>query len=165
MRLEITIEGTGELLSSFAQVERGLVDLRQLGTWDAVQAEFYKVEKEQFASEGSAGRSGKWKELTPKYAERKTRKWGPQPILQASTKLFRSMTSETSDSQVEKQPLEMAIGTRLPYAGYHQTGGKRLPKREIISFTDEQSKRIVKPIETKIRQLVANAKLRDVRGF
>src|SRR4051794_8019067 len=47
MRLEMTIEGTGELLSSFAQVERGLVDLRQLGTWDAVQAEFYKVEKEQ----------------------------------------------------------------------------------------------------------------------
>lgn len=165
MKFTIEVEGQRELLASFLMVQEGLVDLRQLGTWDRVQTEFYKVLKDQFGSEGAAGKAGKWKPLSPKYAKVKLRKYGALPILQATGKLYRAMTSQGGDSFVEKKAQEMTIGTKLPYAAFHQRGGKRLPQREIISLTDEQEKQITAPIQEKLKQLVANAKLRERRGF
>jgi phage gpG-like protein len=34
-------------------------------------------------------------------------------------------------------PLEGAIGTDVPYAGMHNSGGGYLPKREFLGFSDE----------------------------
>lgn len=164
MRFKIEVEGKEQLLSSFLEVQEGVVDLRQLGTWDWVATEFRKVEKEIFDSEGSPA---KWKELSPKYAVVKQKKYGNMPILQASGKLYRAMTGTSPDSVFEKQAQEMAIGTSLPYAKYHQSkdARKTLPRRPMLDFTDEQKERIVEPIKKKLRQLIANAKLAERRGF
>ena len=165
MRVEITVEGSNQLIASFAQVEKGL-DFRELGTWDAVASEFYKIEKEQFDSEGGAGKSGKWKALKPEYAKRKQKKWGNVPILHASGEMMRSLTSRNAPGAVlEKTADELTLGTTIPYAGYHQRGGKRLPKRPPVDPTDAQVDRLSKVIQGKMKQLIANAKLRDIRGF
>lgn len=166
MQLNIEVEGANQLLASFLAVQKGIVDLRQLGTWDWVQSEYYKIVKAQFGSEGGAGLSGKWKPLTPKYRERKIKKYGDMPILQASGRFYKSMTSEGADGSItEKKPQELTLGSSVPYGPYHQKGGGSLPRREVISFTPDQEKRLVKPIETKLKQLIANAKLSDLRGF
>jgi phage gpG-like protein len=165
MKFSIEVEGKEQLLSSFLEVQEGVVDLRKLGTWDWVATEFRKIEKEIFDSEGSASRGGRWKELSTKYKERKLRKWGPVPILQASGKLYRALSGTSPDSVFEKEAQSMAIGTSLPYARYHQTGTKRMPKRPPMDFTDEQKDRLVEPIKRKLRQLIANAKLAERRGF
>jgi len=165
MKLEIEIEGMADLLARFKGIEAGMVDFRQLGTWDAVVSEFRKIEIEQFDSEGSKGAGGKWKALSTKYAVRKQKKWGGVPILQASGRLYKSLTSQTGDSVVEKTAQELTIGTSLKYAGYHQKGTRKMPQREPISFTEDQKRRLARPIQDKLRQLVANAKLRSLRGF
>jgi phage gpG-like protein len=165
MRFKIEVEGKEQLLSSFLEVQEGVVDLRKLGTWDWVATEFRKIEKEIFDSEGGASKVGKWKELSTKYKERKLRKYGPVPILHASGKLYRALSGTSPDSVFEKQPQEMAIGTSLPYGKYHQTGTSRMPRRAPIDFTDEQKERLVEPIKKKLRQLIANAKLTTRRGF
>ncbi len=163
MELKVTIEGKTGLLAALLQVQRGVVDLRQLGTWDWVQSTFYKIEKEQFGSEGAAGKGGKWRSLSPKYAVAKQRKYGDKPILQATGSMYRDLT--TSAGYVEKKEQEMTIGTTRPYAGYHQNGTSKMPKRPPVDMTAAQEKELTEPIVKKLRQLVANARLRDVRGF
>lgn len=163
MKPTVDIEGLPELLDAFEGVSRGMLDFRDLGTWDAVQFEFYKIEKEQFSSEGAAGASGKWKPLSSPYKERKARQYGAVPILTASGRLYRSLTSSGGDAVVEKRPLELVLGSRVPYARHHQSGTGRMPKREPISITPEQEKRLMKPVQDHLKQIVANAKLRSLR--
>lgn len=166
MKLEITVEGVSDVIDRFNYIERGLVDFRQLGAWKAVASEFRKIEREQFDSQGSKGESGKWAPLSPKYAEVKQKKYGSVPILQASGKLYRSLTVEGAEGAVhEETALELTLGTRDPKAAYHQTGTRKMPAREPISMTREQRERMVQPIHDKLKQLIANARLRDVRGF
>lgn len=157
--------GERELKAAFETVEKGMLDLRQLGAWNAVQSKFYKVEKELFASEGGSGKSGRWQQLSSPYKEVKARRYGPMSILQATGQMYRSLTSTTGDSIVEKTAQTLALGTRLKYAGMHHRGGGRLPQRKPIDMTDAQEKRVLKPIGDKLKQLAANAKLRDIRGF
>ncbi len=161
----VEVEGLNELVASFNLVEKGLLDFRQLGAWKGVRGEFYQIMKEQFGSEGASGKSGKWKPLTPKYKAIKDMKFGPLPILQRTGKMYRSMTGQSPDSVVEESAQEMSIGTKVSYAAYHQRGSGRLPKREVISLTEAQEKRLLQPIQEKLKQLVANAKLSELRGF
>lgn len=155
--ISFTVEGVADLIARLGYVQQGFVDLRQLGTWDAVQAEFYKIEKEQFASEGSAGATGKWKPLTTKYAAWKLKNYGALPILQRTGELYKEMT--TAAGIVEKKEQEMTLGSALKYAGYADA------KRKVVSMTPEQEDRLQEPIRKKMKQLIANAKLRDLRGF
>jgi phage gpG-like protein len=162
----IQIEGMSELLASFKTVEEGMLNFRQLGAWKGVQSEFYKIQKAQFGSEGSAGKSGKWQALSPGYAKAKQKRYGSRPILTASGTLYKSLTSaNASGAVVEMTAQELTLGTSVKYVGYHQRGTKRMPRREPISFTNEQEKQLMKPIQDKLKQLIANAKLTQLRGF
>lgn len=165
MKISVEVEGLQETLAAFKGVEQGMLDLRQLGAWKAVASEFRKIVKEQFNSEGGVGRSGKWKPLKLKYAAMKSKKYGDQKILQASGKLYRSLTTNAERNFVQEDKQELRIGTSVPYATYHQTGTKNMPARLPIDFTDEQGRQLMKPIQDKLKQLVANAKLRGLRGF
>lgn len=169
MKLDIQVDGVQSTIAAFDKVIRGTLDLRQLGTWDAVQKEFYQIEKDQFQSSGGVGRSGKWKELSPAYEKAKIAKYGTYALLvgplRATDRLYKSLTGPGPDAVVDKQAQEMTLGSSVPYGPYHQRGGGRLPKREPISLTPEQEKQLVKPIKKKLTQLIDNAKLRDVRGF
>jgi phage gpG-like protein len=166
MKVEITLTGANELSAKFKAVADAAADLRTVGVWFEVANEFRKLEKEVFASEGGSSASGKWKALSTEYAARKLKKWGPVPILQASGKLYRSMSIRGAEGSVyEESAQSLTIGTTLPYAGYHQTGGKQLPRRAMVDFTEEQTKRLGEPIKAKLLQVASKAKLRDIRGF
>jgi phage gpG-like protein len=187
----IEIEGMADLLAKFKTVEEGMIDFRQLGAWKGVIHEFKKIEMEQFRSAGGAGKSGKWAPLSPKYAAIKQKRYhGPTQILRASGALYKSLT--TDGTVHEQTAQELVLGSKLPYASYHQTGtkapsrrgGRRgsgglvgpvlnlsgphrggMPARPLISLTEKQEKQLMLPIQRKLNQLLANAKLRDVRGF
>jgi phage gpG-like protein len=163
-QISIEVDGVRETVAAFEKVERGIVDFRQLGTWDWVESEFYKIQKQIFDSEGSAGRGGKWKPLSTNYAVAKAKHYGNMPILQASGAMYREFTSKAG--QVDKQAQEMTLGFSAP-AIYHMGKGGRtkMPYRSSLDLTPEQEKTILKPVEKKIRQLIDNAKLRDIRGF
>lgn len=161
MITELTVEGLADLINSFEKVERGTLDLRQLGTWDWVQSEFYKATREKFENAGPG-----WAPLSSSYETAKTRKFrGPTRILISSGAGMRSLTADGGDAVVDKQPQEMTLGSSLKYMGYHHTGTRKMPKRDPIEFSDAQTEQIVAPIGKKLKQLIDNAKLRDIRGF
>jgi len=165
MNISLTVSGKEEVLNAFKTVEDGCADLRKLGTWKAVATEFYKIEKEQFSSEGSAGASGKWEALSPAYAVQKQKKYGSQPILQASGAMYKSLTSSGGPTSVyQEEAQELTLGSSSPIPGYHQRGG-RVPQRKPVDPSDAQKERLAEVIRGKLRQLASNARLRDVRGF
>lgn len=166
MNLTITVEGIDEQIKGLEYVERGLVDFRQLGAWRAVAKVFYRIVARLFDSEGSTGKEGKWAPLSPKYAAIKRARYGDQGILTASGSMRRSLTDSNAENAVyDESPLELVLGTRDPKARYHQTGTRKMPKREIIGFTDQQEKELLEPVYQKLDQLIDNAKLRHLRGF
>jgi phage gpG-like protein len=167
LRFTARIDGVSQSLAAFLKLQKDLVDLRKLGAWDLVQAKFYRILKNQFETEGGAGKSGKWQALSSKYKPVKQKRWGDVGILQASGKLYKSLTSESSDSIVEKRPQELIIGTSLPYARAQHAGysPRNLPARPIISLTEEQEKDITEPLTRKVKQLIQNVKLTQKRGF
>ncbi len=162
MKIEVEVKGLPEVIAAFAEVQGGVADLRKNATWLRVQQAYYKAVKQVFANEG--GRS-KWQGLSSPYKEIKAKHYGNMPILQRTKRLYKSMTQMGGEAIVDKQATEMTLGSRVPYGGYHQSGTSRMPSRPPIDFTDEQQKEILKPIGDSLRQLVANAKLRDLRGF
>ena len=161
MPITVEIEGMSELLAAFKTVEEGMLDFRQLGAWKAVQSEFYKIQKEIFANEGNGTQ---WKALTPAYAKVKLAKYGERPILQATGDMYKEFTSDTGNVKMTAQ--EMDITFSQP-AGYHMSKESRtkMPYRSSMDFTEEQEKQLMQPIQDKLKQLIANAKLRDLRGF
>lgn len=165
MNFGIDVEGLPQTHAAIDYFERGMSDLRQGAVWLRVQQAFYRIMKGQFASEGGQGKSGGWAPLSSPYKERKIKRYGNKPILQATGRTYRSMTAEGGDSIVDKQPQEMTLGTRVPQAKFHQAGTGKMPARPIIDMSDEDEKKLVEPILLRARQLVDNAKLRDRRGF
>ncbi len=163
MNFATTVEGVNDLIDRFEKVRRGVVDLRQLGTWDWAISTFQKVQKSIFDSEGAAAGS-RWKALTPAYAAVKARRYGSQPILQATGKMYREFTS--APGLVDKKEMELTLGFSQP-AGYHMGKGARskMPYRSSLDMTDAQLDEIQQPIVKKLKQLIDNAKLRDIRGF
>lgn len=156
----VEVEGMAELLAAFKTVEQGMIDFRQLGTWNAVQSEFYKIQKEIFDKEGQP----KWKALSPNYAKVKQRLYGSKPILQATGAMYKEFTSDTGN--VTKTAQEMTIKFSPP-AGFHMSKAARskMPYRSSLDLTNEQEERLTEPVRKKLKQLIANAKLRDIRGF
>lgn len=163
MNVNVSVEGQRELIAAFEKVQDGVADLRKLNIWLKVRQAFYRVIKGQFADEGS-GRSGKWQELSSPYKEIKAKKYGNKPILQATGRLYRGMTGG-SGTYVEEKATEMTVGTKVPYAGHHQKGTRKMPARPIVDLTDEQEQQVLEPIKFGLKQLASNARLRDLRGF
>jgi len=157
--LKVTVEGVGDLIARLQIVRRGAADLRELNTWGAVRAEFYKVQKEIFAAEGPG-----WKALSSPYKERKAIKYGNKPILQASGAMYKEFTG--SPGGVEETAQEMTLTFSSP-AGYHMSKGARskIPYRSSLDLTPEQNKRLMDVIKKKMEQLIDNARLRSIRGF
>lgn len=78
-----------------------------------------------FNTQGASGAHGAWAELSSDYAERKRRKFGSKPILQASGKLFSAGLSADA-FQYEPRRMRFVIEARsrsgFPYPVAHQTG-------------------------------------------
>lgn len=136
IRITLDIAAATEALA--AQSER----LRDLSPgWRSVLAYMQRQTAAQFDSQG--GRSGDgWEPLTARYERRKSRAFPGQPILRASDRLFRSVTTQTADAVQDIAPRVLLYGTRVPYGRYHQRGGKRLPRRQFLAVTDADRRQI-----------------------
>lgn len=152
MRFTFEVAGVKEFDRAFNRVEGHISDLRPV--WDRVEREFYRIERGQFDSEGSAGRSGKWKPLSRKYAKQKAQRYGVQPILRALGKMAASLTGKTSDTVLIKEKQDFGIGTRLFYAAFHQKGTDKMPAREPISFSDDSRRDLQKEIQKGLLEII-----------
>lgn len=137
VRFTASIDGVEVLDRSLNRVTEGISDFRFL--WPSVSGEVYQIEREQFASEGAHGLSGKWAKLTPAYEKYKSVAFPGMPILQATTALMQSMTSpDAPDSIFRSEVDQLTIGTKREGARAHQR------TRPIVSWTENDKKRVVK---------------------
>lgn len=121
-RFSGTVDGIPVLDRAFNRVQERISDFRFI--WPSVAAEFYQIERAQFASQGAHGASGKWAPLSPAYKAWKAVKYPNMPILQATTALYQSMTSpDALDSVFRSEADQLTLGSRAPYATAHQRGG------------------------------------------
>lgn len=101
-----------------------------------ISQDWLRSNKAQFSLKGS----GLYPPLSPKYAERKARKFPGASILVASGRLRDSVTQRSHQDniiQVGKQTLVM--GTRTPYGIFHQSDAPRrkIPLRKFLFIGPE----------------------------
>lgn len=113
-----------------------ITDLR--GVWPDIRDDFIIGEKEQFKTQGGSG-SGGWPKLSPVYEAWKNKKYPRRPLLVVNGRLRMSLTNKGSDDMVyEAGKLSLKLGTKVPYAIYHQTGTSKMPARPPIELTERQ---------------------------
>lgn len=146
VRFRVEVDGVEQFDRAFNRLDR-LDDFRPV--WPRVIQEFYSIEREQFATEGAAGESGKWAPLSKAYAKYKQANYPDMPILQRDQELVESLTDpEAFGAILRPSQDELVIGTSVPYALAHQRGSRTgLPKRPPISLSERQKLRLQKAIQ------------------
>jgi phage gpG-like protein len=145
-RITLIVEGEAEFDREFVRLDATFSDLTPI--WPDVRDKFWEIEEQQFDSEGSAGRSGKWKRLSKRYEVQKIARYGAGlKILQATGDLKSSLTGQTSDTIYRTSKDEIMIGTSLPYARHHHQGAGRLPQRKPIDLSERQREGLMKTIQ------------------
>jgi hypothetical protein len=103
----------------------------------------------QFASEGRA-EGTPWPELSPATLRRQRAR---TPILYKTGALLRSLGEPGAAGHVEElEGYSLTLGSRLPYALYHQTGTRRLPARPIIVLSGARSERWTEIVRQQIAE-------------
>jgi hypothetical protein len=101
-----------------------------------------EVEREQFASEGRAGASGQWRELSAAYARRKALEGRGGRILERTGAMREALTRLDSIRGLIEVSGDRVI-FRLPApASYHQTGAGRVPVRPVFDPSGSQRARL-----------------------
>lgn len=139
LALDIKVTGDRRTITAVNAWMRELEDWTPV--WALIEADFYRMEQEQWASEGSRG-GDKWPPLSPAYAAWKARRYPGQPLMVATGALRDSMTKQGATGQVRViDKFRMELGTEIEYGVYHQYGGGDLPQRKIMAVTDKDVER------------------------
>ena len=89
MGIRVIVKNEDAVRRKLAELRRRVSDFRPV--WRSVRAYLYRMEQEQFASQGGRG-GAPWKPLSPAYARWKAVKHPGKPILELSGKLKRAAT-------------------------------------------------------------------------
>lgn len=127
MDITVTVDGQKAFSGAVDAIAKGISDFRPV--WPEIELAFFRLELEQFNSEGSRGGS-RWKPLSEKYARWKAKKYPGKQILERSGRLKRSLSVIGGQDSIRiQEPLSLSLGTSVPYAIPHQRGAGKLPQR------------------------------------
>ncbi len=144
MNLKLSIDGKAQFNQAFDVLAEGITDFRPV--WPEIELQFFRAELEQFNTIGARG-GQVWQPLSKGYAKWKAKKYPGKPILQRSGRLLRSLSViGGADSVREQQPLSLTLGTRVPYANYHQRGTRKMPQRPPMQLTRDDYGKFVSRI-------------------
>ena len=107
----------------------------------SVADDFREMLAQQFASEGRAGGTP-WPARVGAVPEPPSRRMAMQasPLLVRTGALRDSLTTPGAAGRVEElDGGALTLGTRLPYAMFHQLGTRRMPARPLIVLSDERA--------------------------
>lgn len=154
-----------------ARFSDGLTDYRPI--WPIIEDDFYAQEKAQFETEGKEGGEA-WQQLAPEYAGWKELHYPGKPILQRTGDLVASLTSGTHPDSVRvRERKTLTLGSKLPYAIYHQSPAPRkaLPRRPAIMLTERFKRDVMRNIHVYLVQMATQSGFRrglrptDVTGI
>jgi phage gpG-like protein len=133
-RFRLEVAGEVQMDRGIARFADGLSDYRPI--WPIIEDDFYAQVKDQFKTEGEEG-GDKWAALSEEYAEYKEAHFPGKPILQRTGDLMASLTNANDPNAVRiEERKALTLGSRIPYAIYHQKGTKKMPARPEIQLTE-----------------------------
>lgn len=156
MGLEIKIGVTGgtELSRILAVQSQKIKDLRP--AWDQIEKSATKMQERVFRQKGGADGLPKWAQLAASTIRQKKRiapQYANYPLIRTGA-LRDAWTRPNAQGAVRiKEPLLFAFGINerdIEYAKWHQTGTRRMPKREHLRLTESMRRSIVKTIQAHI---------------
>ncbi len=156
--LTFEVAGDVQLERSFSRFADNVKDLSE--AFAEITQDFHQVvETKQFESEGAYG-SGGWKPLSDNpegkgYATWKAKNYPSRPLLVLSGLMKESLLGDNPWSITRIEPLRLEVGTKIPYAIYHQKGTGKMQARPVIDLTEDDKTRFVKLIQ---KTLVKQAK-------
>ena len=140
-QLTFEVDGDVQLSRAFSRFAEDVKDARE--PFEEVAEDFRNIMSKQFGTEGTYG-SGGWAPLSPNYAEWKARNYPGARILERTGLLRDSLEGANPYTIREIRPLEMTVGTKVPYGIFHQRGTKKMPQRKIINLTEADKTRWTK---------------------
>lgn len=147
LRVTLQVDGEAAFDRAFSRFSDGITDLRPI--WGDVAKDFWEIEQQQFSSQGA--HSNQWVPLSKKYGEWKARKYPGKQILEIDGTLWHSLTTKGAQGAVylpEKD--QMAIGTSIRYAQYHQRGTRKMPRRAPIDLVESDKRMIGRTIHRRL---------------
>lgn len=130
--------------------------------WASVEGSVRIAFLEAFDQEGNG--SGRWLPLSKRYGEWKARHFPGKKILQLTGRLRGSLVSGGhSDSITRKTKNYLFIGSKVPYAKYHQQGTTRMVARPPISLTTKQRGDIGRMIHKAMKQYLSTSSTSNVK--
>lgn len=139
MRIVFEVAGDKQLDREILRVGDRAVDAAP--AFAAIADLWISETREQFNTQGRHG-SGGWAPLSPATMMQKRGRFARGEIqhleiLRATDRLRDSLVDRGSDDMVlDIQPGSLTYGTKVPYAGFHQTGTRRMPRRRPVELTE-----------------------------
>lgn len=136
-------DGDTELIHATSLMIDRCADLRPV--WPKVFKAWQAHQTKVFATEGGA-LGQKWAALStktsgnrPSYAAWKAEHFPGKTLLRRTDRLWSSLAGETTDTVKYMQRQSLEMGTKVPYAVYHQSREPRtkMPRRSFILLTKE----------------------------
>ena len=133
--IRISVLGDVVLSRALSRFGEGVSDFRP--AWRQIRDDFYRVEGEQFATEGGRGPAGGWQPLSLRYGEWKAKNFPGMPLMQLTGWMAGQMTTGRGMME-EVEPLFLRMAPTLDYPVYHQQGSPKsnLPRRKVVDLTE-----------------------------
>lgn len=147
MQLRIEVHGDVQLSRDLLRWANAAEDMSP--AFEQISDDFRVIERKQFDSEGAYA-SGGWAPLRPSTV--KARHGAAHPILRSvgadGGRLRRSLTTKGARDNIRQITADtMVVGTRTPYAKYHQRGTATMARRRPVELTEADRKRWLKIIQ------------------
>lgn len=137
MNFSITVDGQQKFSQAIGRLEGLVTDWRKV--WPLCAEIFYRIEVDQFASEGSRGPAGKWAPLSQGYAKWKRVNYGELPTLYLTGALKNSLTGTGPGAIRIETESSLTLGTSVNRKGFSypralQQGTPKMPARPPIDI-------------------------------
>lgn len=133
------VDGTEILRRELQNAAGAVSDLTP--AFEAAQTAFYDAEADNFQSQNTSGKSGRWADRSENYEKRLGTFALLAGVERLSDTLYKSLTRPNSQGSVSRiAPMEAEFGTSLIYARAQHYGyePRNLPSRPLIDLSDAQ---------------------------
>jgi|SRR3712207_5284441 len=113
-----------------------------------------ETEREQFRTEGGAGRSGRWPRLSPATLRRKSAEGRGFSVLTARGAMRDRLTSAGGLRQMIEVREDTIVFRFPPPEQYHQRGTRHMPQRKVIDPSAAQVQRLGEDVKREAVKVV-----------
>lgn len=113
-----------------------------------------EVEREQFRTEGGAGKSGRWQGLAPSTLRRKSAEGRGRSILVRKGAMRDRLTRPGGLRQLVEARDDTIIFRFSSPEQYHQRGTRRMPQRKVVDPSDAQVRQLGEDVKREAVEIV-----------